>query len=169
MRRLVLFIATSLDGYIAGPSGEIDWLFQDQDYGYAKFYESVEYVVMGRKTYETALSFEQWPHPGKQTFVFTRTGAARGHPDVAFVRDEVRSFVERLRPGQVGDIWLVGGAELTHAFVEADLLDELVISVHPVLLGSGIPLVRGAFLSRRYRLQSAQTYETGLVQLAYTR
>lgn len=169
MRKVVLFIATSLDGYIAGPSGEIDWLFQDQNYGYAEFYAGVEYIVMGRKTYETALSFEEWPHPGKQTFVFTRTGTAKGRPDVSFVREDVGSLVERLRPGDGGHLWLVGGSELTRAFLEADLLDELVVSIHPMLLGSGIPLVQGASLSRSYRLKSVQSYESGLVQLAYSR
>ena len=169
MRKVILFIATSLDGYIAGPAGEIDWLFQDHDYGYAEFYAGVEYIVMGRKTYETALSFEEWPHAGKQTFVFTRTGTAKGRPEVSFVRDDVASLVGRLRPGDGGHIWLVGGSELTSAFVDADLLDELVVSVHPVLLGAGIPLVQGASLSRTLRLKSVQSYESGLVQLAYTR
>ena len=97
LRKVILFIATSLDGYIAGPAGEIDWLFQDQDYGYAEFYESVEYIVMGRKTYETALSFEEWPHPGKQTFVFTRTGAAKARADVSLVR-------VNLRPNRASDL-----------------------------------------------------------------
>ena len=169
MRKVVVFIATSLDGYIAGPAGEIGWLFHDQDYGYAEFYEGVEYIVMGRKTYETALSFEEWPHPGKRTFVFTRTGGAKGRPDVSFVDEDVRSLVNRLKPGDGGHIWLVGGSELIGAFLEADLLDELVVSIHPVLLGSGIPLVRGASFSKSYRLKSVQEYETGLVQLAYGR
>jgi len=169
VRKIVLFIATSLDGYIAGPAGEIDWLFQDQDYGYAEFYEGVEYIVMGRKTYETALSFEEWPHPGKQTFVFTRTGAAKRHPDASFISEHVNSFIGRLRSGDGGHIWLVGGSELIRAFLEGDLLDELVVSIHPVLLGTGIPLVQGASLSRSYRLRSMQKYETGLVQLAYGR
>lgn len=169
MRKVILFIATSLDGYIAGPSGEIDWLFQDHDYGYAEFYAGVEYIVMGRKTYETSLSFDEWPHPGKQTFVFTRTGAAKPHPEVSFVREDVASLVSRIRPGGGGHIWLVGGSELTRAFVEADLLDELVVSIHPVILGSGLPLVQGASSSRSYRFKSIHGYESGLVQLAYTR
>jgi dihydrofolate reductase len=169
LRKVVLFIATSLDAYIARPAGEIDWLFQDQDYGYGKFYDGVEFIVMGRKTYETALAFEEWPHPGKQTFVFTRTGAAKGRPDVSFVGGDVSSLVSRLRPGDGGHIWLVGGSELIRAFLEADLLDELVVSIHPVLLGSGIPLVQGASLSRNFQLTSVQRYETGLVQLAYGR
>jgi len=169
LRKVVLFIATSLDGYIARPDGAIDWLFHDQDYGYAQFYERVDYIVMGRKTYQMALSFERWPHSGKPTFVFTRTGVARGRPDVWLVDEDVSSLVGRLRPGGDGHIWLVGGAQLIRAFLEADLLDELVISIHPVLLGSGIPLVQGAAVSRSYRLSSVQSYATGLVQVSYGR
>lgn len=169
MRKVILFIATSLDGYIAGPAGEIDWLFQDHDYGYAEFYAGIEYVVMGRKTYETALGFEEWPHPGKQTFVFTRTGAAPTRPEVTFTDEDVAALIRRLSPGDGGHIWLVGGSELIRSFVETDLLDELVVSIHPVLLGSGIPLLQGASLSKTYRLRSVHSYESGLVQLAYTR
>lgn len=117
MRTVVLFIATSLDGYIAGPAGGIDWLFHDQDYGYAEFYDGVEYLVMGHKTYETALSFEEWPHPGKRTFVFIRTGRAKGRPDVYFVDEDVSSLVNRLKAGDGGHIWLVGGPELIRAFL----------------------------------------------------
>lgn len=73
MRPVVCFIATSLDGYIAGPAGEIDWLFTDQDYGYTPFFETVDAVVMGRKTYDLCLSFDVYPYPGRTAYVWLRS------------------------------------------------------------------------------------------------
>ncbi|MBI2145334.1 dihydrofolate reductase family protein [Candidatus Woesearchaeota archaeon] len=88
MRKVNLFIACSLDGYIAGPKGEIDWLFSDGDYGYSKFYKSVDAIIMGRKTYELSLSFDSWPHTGKKTYVLSRKN---NKPDsrVEFAKDGV--------------------------------------------------------------------------------
>ena len=169
MRKVCLFIATSLDGYIAGPSGEIDWLFSDEDYGYKEFYAGVESIVMGRKTYDQCLLFDEWPYPGKEAHVLTRNPQHRSDLRVSFTSDPVPVLVGRLQLGGEGKIWLVGGGEVNRLFLEHDLVDELIVSVHPTVLGSGIPLVAGATIPRSFRLCSTRSFPSGLVQLAYER
>jgi len=169
VRKVSLFIATSLDGYIAGPSGEIDWLFTDEDYGYNAFYAGVEVIVMGRKTYAQCLRFDEWPYPGKEAHVLTRNPRREPDPRVSFTSEAVPRLVERLRPGGAGTIWLVGGGEANRLFLEHDLVDELIVSVHPTVLGSGIPLVAGAAVPRSFQLRSMRSFPSGLVQLAYER
>jgi len=92
MRKLILFIATSLDGYIAGPNGEIDWLFTDQEYGYSEFYATIDTVVMGRKTYDLSLSFGEYPYPGTQAFVFSRTRDGERDDHATFISKECHAF-----------------------------------------------------------------------------
>jgi len=167
MRKVCLFIATSLDGYIAGPLGEIDWLFSDEDYGYKEFYAGVEVIVMGRKTYDQCLLFDEWPYPGKEIHVLTRNPQHRSDPRVSFASESVPILVARLRLGGESKIWLVGGGEVNRLFLEHDLVAELIISVHPIVLGSGIPLVAGATVPRSFRLCATRPFPSGLVQLAY--
>lgn len=168
MRKLVLFIATSLDGYIAGPKGEIDWLFTDQDYGYREFYATIDTVLIGRKTYELALSFEDYPYEDVEVIVFSR-GNWPANPDVRFVSCDLGAVVSDLksRPGK--NIWLVGGAEIVAECLLHDLIDEFVISIHPVILGSGIPLFENGLPRRQLQYSNCETFNTGLVQITYTR
>ena len=99
-----LYIATSLDGFVAEPDSSVDWLFTDGDYGYTSFFESVEALIMGRRTYEQVLGFGEWPYGGKLTYVFTRTAPGGEHPHVEFVSSEVGTFVEELRQRSRRDI-----------------------------------------------------------------
>lgn len=167
MRRIILFIAASLDGYIARPSGEVDWLFTDQDYGYTDFLANVDTVLMGRKTYEQVLSFGEFPYQEKQSYVFSSSPDFEAAPYAETVLTDIKAFVEGLRQTEGKNIWLVGGRTLIRPFLEHALLDELVLSVHPVLLGSGIPLLSETALTTPLRLISSQSYDSGLVQLRY--
>lgn len=169
MRKVILFIASSVDGYIAGPKGEIDWLFSDQDYGYAEFFSGVDTVVMGRLTYEVSLSFGEYPYPGRQGFVFSRTKAGTRDENISFVGEDPGPFVKKLKKGAGKNIWLVGGAEIIQSCMIHDVIDELVISIHPIILGDGIPLFRGPFPQTGLILQNCRTFDTGLVQLTYSR
>src|SRR5262245_45250464 len=108
VRKVHLYIATSLDGYIAGPGGEIDWLFADQDYGYASFIEGIDTVLMGRKSYETAKSFDEWPYPELASFVFTRSKGLPPDPRVNFVSGAPEAVVGSLRQWPGKDVWLMG-------------------------------------------------------------
>ena len=167
MPKVILFIATSLDGYIAGPAGEIDWLFHDADYGYTPFFESVEVLVMGRKTYELALSFGEWPYGDKPAYVFTRQ-APPDDPRVSFVAGDAVGLIAGLRARAAKNIWLVGGEALVATFLQAGLIDEFVISVHPLLLGAGIPLFAPGAPKLELRLAGVTPFASGLVQLRYT-
>lgn len=138
-RRLRLYIATSLDGYIAGKDGSIDWLFTDADYGYRDFFASIDTVLMGSRTYEQTRSFWDFPYEGKSCFVFTRKARGKADP-VTFISGDIAEFTKGLKDEHGGDIWLVGGSEIIA--VLRDLIDDYIISIHPVILGSGILLFR---------------------------
>lgn len=171
MAEVALYIATSLDGYIATKSGGIEWLSivesGEADYGYADFYRSVDALVMGRKTYELALGFRDWPYPGKPSYVFSRRQLKSDRSDVFFTGAEPEKVVAEIAARGAKKIWLVGGSELTAAFLKGGFIDEFIISVVPVILGDGIPLFRYAESTRRLNLCDVQRYPTGLVQLRY--
>lgn len=167
MRKIRLFIASSLDGYIARTSGEVDWLFTDADYGYAEFFDSIDTLVMGGKTYRQILEFGEYPYKGKKGFVFSKTLQGK-NDDVEFVGGDIKSFIDKLRNDSGGDIWLVGGAEIIHYFIKERLLDELILSIHPIILGDGIPLiVKDASLSTKLQLKEVKTFDSGLLQVSY--
>ncbi len=167
MRKVQLFIATSLDGYIARPNGGIDWLFQDGDYGYRKFYAGIDTVVMGRKSWQIARSFEDKPFAGKRVIVFSRR--LKQSPGVEIARGNVRSFVRKLHRTKGRNIWLLGGAKLVRDFVAANVIDDYFIFVHPILIGQGIPLFLKHKRDTKLMLKGAKAFKSGLVQLTYTR
>ncbi|MBW4690548.1 MAG: dihydrofolate reductase family protein [Lyngbya sp. HA4199-MV5] len=167
MRRIILFIAASLDGYIARASGEVDWLFTDQDYGYTEFLASVDTVLMGRKTYEQVLTFGEFPYLEKTCYVFSNDPHFDTAPHAQTVRSDIKAFVEELRQTDGKNIWLVGGAALIQPFIALSLLDELVLSIHPILLGDGVALFHQATLTTFLTLTRSQSYDSGLVQLTY--
>ncbi len=167
MRRIVLGVAVSLDGFIEGPNGEYDWCFSDQDYGLTPFFNSIDTVFMGRKTYDVAQSnggMREWK--GITTYLFTNTLAKSPSDDVKLARSikDVEGVMRE--PGK--NIWLYGGAELTTTFINAGLVDELWLSVHPILLGSGKPLFQNLNGRKNLKLTESKTYETGLVSLKYS-
>lgn len=165
-RRLKLFIATSLDGYIAAKDGSVDWLFTDADYGYREFFASIDTVLMGSRTYEQMLSFGGFPYEGKSCFVFTRKARGKADP-VTFVSGDIAEFTRGLKEEPGGDIWLVGGSEIIGALRE--LIDDYIISVHPIILGSGIPLFRGEGARTSLELAGVESWPSGLVQISYRR
>jgi dihydrofolate reductase len=169
MKPLSYFVASSLDGYIARPDGGIEWLFTDADYGYADFYASVDTILMGRRTFEPMLREGVFHYPGKRTFVFSTTLASTPFPEVAVVRGDPAELVTSLKRGGGGKIWLVGGSSLAAPLFRAGLVDELVVSFHPVTLGAGIPLFPPGDAAGRWRLLSLRTFARGLVQLTYER
>jgi dihydrofolate reductase len=169
MRKVVLFIASSLDGYIATTSGDVDWLFTDQDYGYTDFFALIDTVLIGRRTYEQILSFGEYPYKGTLGFVFSRTHSGERDDNVTFVSNDIKSFVESLKGGTGKDIWLVGGASIIQSCLQHDLIDEFVISTHPIILGDGIPLFRTPLPMRKLSFQRCETFDTGLLQLTYVR
>jgi dihydrofolate reductase len=168
MGKIRLFIASSLDGYIARTSGEVDWLFTDSDYGYSEFFAQIDTVLMGSKTYEQVLTFGEYPYKGKEGFVFSKTMEAKTDYNVKFVRDDWKGFIKALRQSSGRDIWLVGGSQTIHYFMKHGFVDELILSIHPIILGSGIPLiVNDSSLETVLELKDVKTYDSGLLQVSY--
>ncbi|MCS4537632.1 MAG: dihydrofolate reductase family protein [Thaumarchaeota archaeon] len=163
MRKVRLFIASSLDGYIAREDGSVDWLFSDADYGYSEFYGSIDTVVMGRKTYEKSLEFEERPFRGKKVHVFSRSAKKKG---VEFVSDVV-GFMKKLVRSKGKDIWLVGGSEIVSIFLNEGLIDEIILSIHPVILGRGITLFKKVQKDVWLKMQKSVSFDSGLVQIHY--
>jgi len=146
MTKIVLYIATSKDGYIADEHGSVDWLPQTveetggQDYGYHEFYDTVDALAIGRKTYEQILGFGNWPYPGKLSYIFTRTPMESQNTDVEFVSDDIPGFIHDLENRKIKKLWLVGGSELIDAFYTKGRIDEFILTVFPTVLKKGIPL-----------------------------
>lgn len=165
---VTLFIATSLDGYIAGPDDDLSWLFTDADYGFSNFYSDVDTLIMGRGTYDVIRGFGEWPYPGKKTVVVSRKDSPEvSTPDTTAASGDLPALIEGLREQGSKNVWLVGGGELVRSFLEQELIDRMTVSMHPVLLGTGIPLFPGGFRRTMLELESVVPFESGLVQLNY--
>jgi len=177
MRRIKMFIASSLDGFIAREDGSIDWLFTDNDYGYQEFYQSVDAVIMGRKTFEKGLELGGGINPtkDKKNYVFSRdqrpsNGKEKDDDDddeVEFVGHDIIEFVERLVNSSGKDIWLVGGSEIISLLLKANLLHDIILSIHPKILGKGIPLFKNIRKEMNLKLINCNAYDSGLIQLHY--
>lgn len=169
MSKILLNLALSIDGLIEGLNGEFDWCFTDQDYGMTAFLARCEAIVFGRKSYEIMLQFDPDPYPEKMKYVFSGSiGSVAGKTTV--LSGDVAAAMASVRLQTSGDIWFFGGAELLEQFFQHDLIDEMHLSVHPLLLGAGKPLFSHILTERKhFRLQTAQTYDSGLVQLIYER
>jgi dihydrofolate reductase len=168
MRKIIAYIATSSDGFIARRKGEVDWLDRPRprgNYGMDAFYRSIDTVIMGRKTWDLARSFGQPAYPGKQNYVFSRR--PRNHKDVVFVRKSAAAFARGLRRTKGKDVWLVGGGRLIAAFLDAGQIDEFIIHVIPVLIGEGIPLQQPRRRTERLKLVASRSYPDGVVRLHY--
>lgn len=166
MRKIVLNVAVSLDGYIEGPGGEYDWCFADQDYGMKDFLRRIDALLLGRKTYELTLSMGGEPFPGTAKYVVSNTLTSVAAWATLVSGDALRR-IEALKAAEGKDIWLFGGAELTRALLGAGLLDEMMLAVHPILLGGGKPLFGGGKGRVGLDLIGSRSYSTGLLQVTY--
>ncbi|HEY6886013.1 MAG TPA: dihydrofolate reductase family protein [Nitrososphaeraceae archaeon] len=169
MRKIKLFIASSLDGYIAREDGSIDWLFTDGDYGFSQFYESIDTIIMGRKTYEQILKSGEYPHKDKKSYVLSQNPKVkRKGQHVEFIYADVMDFIRKnLIQSQDKDIWLVGGSDIISIFLNANLVDEIILSIHPIVIAKGIPLFKNVQKQVNMKLLESIPYENGLMQLHY--
>jgi dihydrofolate reductase len=142
MRRVTYGVASSLDGYISGENDEVDWLVWDEEIAAIskEYWQTVDTVLMGRKTYEVALKHGTSAYPGVRNFVFSRTLTAKPDAPVQVVAEDPALFVRRLKDQAGKGICVMGGGVLAQSLIEADLVDEIVLNIQPVLLGSGIAL-----------------------------
>ena len=165
MRKVLVNLAVTLDGYIAGPNGEYDWCLTDADYGITAFLESVDDLLIGRKSFDIMLQYGP-PYADKTHYVFSRTMKGSAYENVVIVNNDIPAFVAQLKKKEGRNLWLYGGGELIDVVYEAGLIDELHLSVHPLVLGNGIPLFKKA-AKRNLQLLKSIPYESGLVQLIY--
>lgn len=171
-RRVIVHIATSADGYIARPDGDLDWLTSRPAppgfYGMNAFMKTIDTKLLGRKTYEASLRFGATFKARERTMVFSRQPAPGGlPPGVAFVNEPIAPFLERLREQPGKDLWLMGGGDLIASFLDAGAIDEFVVSVVPVFIGDGIPVIARRHRETPLELVSTEPFDDGLVQLRY--
>ena len=169
MRNVKLYIATSLDSYIAGPNGEIDWLFTEGEFGYNAFMETIDTTLMGNETYKLIETFDDFPYKSQTNYVFTRHPNAPEAPYVQFVSGDIVAFVQELKQQAGKDIFLVGGGQINAILLEAGLIDELQVFVHPIILGKGIPMFQPTEKPHPWQLVETKAYERGLVELHYVK
>ncbi|SCA58687.1 Uncharacterized protein YwjB [Chlamydiales bacterium SCGC AB-751-O23] len=181
MRKVILYIAVSLDGFIARENGELDWLpgadgeldQSGEDCGYKLFFDSIDTVLMGRKTYEQILSFGgEYPYKSKQSFVFSRDSSLSSfEKNITFINEDLELFTKELKASPGKNIWLNGGAELLSSFFGKKLVDELMLFVVPVTIGRGISLFSQASIENKFELVASQSYSKGfskgMVKLHY--
>ena len=170
-RNLILYIASSLDGYIAKPNDDLSFLNrvqeEGQDYGYHDFIASVDTVILGRKTYEWVMKqVPEFPHADKTTYVITRTE----RPSIGkthFYSGSLKALAEQLKRENGKHIFIDGGAEIVQELLNENLIDEIILSIIPVLLGEGIRLFKDGRPEADLELISAKSFPKGLVQLHY--
>ncbi|MCE9580334.1 MAG: dihydrofolate reductase family protein [Deltaproteobacteria bacterium] len=166
--RCSVFIATSLDGFIARADGGLDWLAlveaPGEDYGYGAFVSSVDALVMGHNTYATALAFDAWPYGGKRVIVLSRDATPSRHGEEHTAEAPV-ALCARLAAEGVEHVYVDGGATIRR-FLDAGLIDDLTISLVPIVLGTGIPLF-GGIGEHRLTLIETRGFPSGLVQVRY--
>jgi Dihydrofolate reductase len=170
-RKVILYIAQSLDGFIAREDNDISWLSviqqKDEDYGYGEFVKSIDTVIMGRKTYEKVLSFGiEYPHKDKKSYILSKT--VKGSKDnLEFYNDSIEFLIEKLKNVKGKDIFIDGGAEIVKEFRSKNLIDQYIISIVPIMIGKGIRLFKETDAENKLKLLDYKVFSSGLVQLKY--
>jgi dihydrofolate reductase len=177
-RRIILDLAVTLDGFIEGKNGEVDWCIMDSEMGFIHFLNQIDTILYGRKSYDlwgnytpkmedTDTDKELWRlvH-SKEKYVFSKTQKGIDHKAI-YINDHILEEVTKLKnlPGK--DIWLYGGASLITTFIDLGLVDEYRLSVHPVILGEGKPLFSDIKQRMELKLANTRTFSSGVVQLIY--
>lgn len=171
MRKVLLGLGISLDGYIARPDGAVDFLFMPRDYSMGPFFATMDTALMGRKTYDVALKMGggNFSNPAMKNYVFSHSQPPGERGGVTFVNESPKNFLAKLRKHPGKNLWLMGGGDLARSFLKDDLVDELYLGIVPTLLGEGIPLFPSGFPQREFILLENKTFSKGLIALKYKR
>lgn len=170
-RRVISYIATSLDGYIAGTDDDLSFLSvveqEGEDYGYADFVKSVDTVILGRKTYDWVIAHvPEFPHSNKDSYIITRT-PRQGKGRINFYTGDLKILILRLKSEQGKNIFIDGGAEIINELLKQRLIDEFIISVIPVFIGNGTRLFKDGRPEQTLKLVDVRKFDTGLLQVHY--
>ena len=170
-RTVILYIATSLDGYIAKPGDDLSFLKlvqkEGEDYGYTDFIKTVDTVILGRKTYDWVMTqLKEFPHADKEAYIITRT-ARPGIGKTHFYTGNLKELILRLKAEAGKNIFIDGGAEIVNELLNQKLIDEFVISVVPVLVGNGTRLFKDGRPEQELKLMEVKKFDTGLIQFHY--
>ncbi len=171
-RKVIVYIAASLDGYIATEDDSLDWLFKvdgEGDNGYSEFYDTIDTIVLGRRTYDWIMNVEKenFPYKNKKCYVFTKS---RYEPteNVEFVNGDIVEFINAIKGIEGRNIWIVGGGDLLSHFLKEDLVDEFIITIAPAILGNGIPLFKKQNIEIELELKSIQRFNQ-FIELHYVK
>ncbi|MEW6734249.1 MAG: dihydrofolate reductase family protein [Acidobacteriota bacterium] len=169
MRKVTYGAAASLDGYIAGEGDRVDWLLWTDEVASITqaYWQTIDTVLVGRKTYEVGLRSGTASYPGKQTYVFSRSVEIEPVDGVKQVAGDVVKFVSDLKNGDGAGICVMGGGELARSLFEGDLIDEVGINIHPVLLGSGIPMFIPISAQKNLELIECKKLKNSCIYLLY--
>jgi len=175
MRKIIVYIATSADGFIARKDGAVDWLDRPRikgNYGMGEFYKSIDTILWGRKTYEMVLKFqdEGKDHPdiyGIKNYAFSRRPPRKVARGFEFVKQPIKEFAKSLRAEKGKDIWMMGGAGIIASFLDEGEIDEFIVHVIPTFIGEGIPLIAPRNRTVPLKLLSSKNYSDGVVRLHY--
>jgi dihydrofolate reductase len=169
MRKLILQLAVSLDGYIEGPNGEYDWCFPVDEHGMTEFFGRIDALFMGRKSYELFSSAGAEAPPGfpkLKEYVFSNTLESVKEGAV-LVKGDIAEEVNKIKNEEGKDIWVFGGASLTTTLMNLDLIDEMGLAIHPIVLGAGKPLFQNITERKPLTLVKSKIYPSGLAMLTY--
>jgi dihydrofolate reductase len=172
MRQVILYIAASLDNFIARTDGRVEWLsspeflIPDEDYGYHDFYSTIDTTLMGNSTYRFILDQDvPFPYPDKTNYVFSRSTGNQDTEFVRFISNDPADFVRQLKQEAGSDIWLVGGGQINAILLNNDLIDKMILTIIPMTLGEGIPLFHGKYREVKFMLEMSKSFQSGIVQL----
>ena len=167
MSRIRYSVAMSLDGYIAGPKGEAEWIVMDPEMDFGALVAQFDTLLVGRRTFETMTRAGRTTMPGMRTVVLSTTLRQADHPEVTVVRENAEQVVAALRSESAKDVWLFGGGESFRRLLGAGLVDTVEVAIEPVLLGGGIPLLPGPAGRQKLQLTNHRVYGTGIVRAEY--
>ena len=172
-RKIIVYISTSVDGYIARPDGDVAWLDRPRpkgNYGMGAFNKSIDTILWGRKTYSKGLEMgmkASWFDAGTQNHVFSRQPQESMEAGFKLVREPINAFVQGLRKKPGKNVWMMGGGEIIASFLDEGEIDEFIINVVPILIGEGIPLIQARHRSIQLKLLSSKKFPDGVVTSQY--
>ena len=168
MRRIRYSVAMSLDGYIAGPNGESDWIIMDPSIDFAALFSQFDTILVGRRTFEPMARAGRATMPGMKTVVLSTTLRQKDFPSVTVITANAHEYVASLKASSGKDVWLFGGGELFRRLLKTGLVDTVEVAVIPLLLGGGIPLLPAPSNKAGLELTGHRIYPTGVVALEYS-